>query len=130
MKPLVLRFGALGDMVMITPALRCLAERSGEKCDVIGIGGWLPVLYQELPWVDKIYTINSGKTPYWLNKEKKKLIADIKAHDDYALYLLENGSAPTKLLEKTGWDLQKHVCGKYNPTDRDVGENCKLLKSI
>lgn len=36
----VIRFGALGDMIVTLPLLRCLRERHGRPCLVIGTGGW------------------------------------------------------------------------------------------
>ena len=63
--PLVCRFGALGDMVLLTPMLRQLYLRSGLPCDVIGIGAVNRLLFAEMPWVRQVYTIDSRSAPYW-----------------------------------------------------------------
>ena len=52
--PLVCRFGALGDMVLMTPLLRLLYQRSGLPCDVVGVGGWNHALFAEMPWVRNV----------------------------------------------------------------------------
>ncbi len=49
--PLVCRFGAFGDMVLLTPLLRQLYLRSGLPCDLVTIGGWNTILFQQLPCV-------------------------------------------------------------------------------
>ena len=43
--PLVIRFGAFGDMVLLTPLLRMLHRRYGQACRVLGSGRWLEPLY-------------------------------------------------------------------------------------
>ena len=42
--PLVVRFGMLDDMVLLTPLLRLLHRRYGQPCRVIGSGRWLEPL--------------------------------------------------------------------------------------
>ena len=57
--PLVCRFGALGDMVLLTPLLQQLYLRSGLPCDIVGVGGWNRSLFAEMPWVRDVYSIDS-----------------------------------------------------------------------
>jgi ADP-heptose:LPS heptosyltransferase len=57
--PLVCRFGALGDMVLLTPLLQQLYLRSGLPCDIVGVGGWNRSLFAEMPWLRDVYSIDS-----------------------------------------------------------------------
>jgi len=39
-RPLLVRFGALGDMTILTVMIRRLYERFGVPVDIVGSGGW------------------------------------------------------------------------------------------
>ena len=65
--PLVRRFGAFGDMVLLTPLFKHLYQRSRQACDIVGIGNRNRQLFTEMPWVNRIYTIDSRAKPYWFN---------------------------------------------------------------
>ncbi len=105
--PLVVRFGALGDMVMLTPLLRMLAERSGEPCDVVGSGAWTKVLYANCPWVRDVYVIGSRKTPYLLSSEQKQLVTSLKERGNSPVWVLEEMPKVYRLLERAGYDLKQ-----------------------
>ena len=49
--PLVFRLGALGDMVVCTPAIEALARASGRACDLVGAGAWSRDVFKGLPLV-------------------------------------------------------------------------------
>lgn len=49
--PFVLRFGRLGDMVMLTGLLRLLQARYGRGCYVAGAGAWVAPVMHAAPWV-------------------------------------------------------------------------------
>ena len=45
MRPLLVRFGAMGDLVLIQPMIRLLAARYGAPVDLLAAGGWVRPLY-------------------------------------------------------------------------------------
>lgn len=49
--PVVFKLGRIGDMVMLTAALRLLHARYGKPCYVVGADAWVPDIYQGLPEV-------------------------------------------------------------------------------
>ena len=53
MRPLVVRFGAFGDMILLLPALNLLARRYGDACEVVGSGGWTEPLLRRVPDADR-----------------------------------------------------------------------------
>ena len=44
-RPLLVRFGAMGDLVLIQPMIRLLAARYGAPVDLLAAGGWVRPLY-------------------------------------------------------------------------------------
>ena len=124
--PLVCRFGALGDMVLITPLLRQLYQRSGLPCDVVAIGGWNQKLFAEMPWVRRVYSIDSRSAPYWFNRSQRELVKNLRAQDHRFTWICETSRKSYRLLERAGitransineLDLEpvngEHYCDKW-----------------
>lgn len=76
--PLVVRFGALGDMVLLTPLLRMLHRRYGQPCRVIGSGVWLESIYLGSPDVSEVFVLRSRKRPYWLDRSQRQLVRRLR----------------------------------------------------
>jgi ADP-heptose:LPS heptosyltransferase len=79
-RPLVVRMGALGDMVMLTPLLRALYERTGLAADLVACGDWNRKLFANSPWVNKIYTVQSRNTPFLFSPSKQAMVKALKPH--------------------------------------------------
>ena len=73
--PLVMRFGAFGDAVLLTVLLRQLHARFGQPVDVISSGDWTEQLLAGLPAVGRLFVIRSRRTPYWLSLDQQRLAA-------------------------------------------------------
>lgn len=108
--PLVCRFGALGDMVLITPLLKQLYLRSGLPCDIVGIGGWNRLLFAEMPWVRHVFTIDSRSAPYWFNRSQQALVARLKAKDHRYSWICETNKKSYRLLARAGITRDSSVC--------------------
>ncbi len=105
--PLVVRFGALGDMVLLTPLLDALHRRHGQPCTVLGSGPWLAPLFAHHPDVGEVLRLSSRKRPYWLDRSQQRLVAWLHAKppgpvhvcDDYAIdkirWLLARAGVPS-----------------------------------
>jgi hypothetical protein len=65
-RPLVVRFAAFGDVVLLTPLIEALHQRFRQPVDVLAIGSWTEELLQDDPAVGQIQLITSRKTPYVL----------------------------------------------------------------
>ncbi|WWT73946.1 glycosyltransferase family 9 protein [Lautropia mirabilis] len=74
MRPLLVRFGAMGDPVLIQPMIRLLAARYGAPVDLLAAGGWVRPLYQGQPDVGEIHLLAKRKLPLWLSAEKRQLL--------------------------------------------------------
>jgi heptosyltransferase-2/heptosyltransferase-3 len=90
--PLVMRFGAFGDMVLLTILLRHLYERFGKPVDVISSGTWTPPLLEGQPWLGRLFVVRSRRTPYWLSLDQQRLVS----------WMRERGPGPT-------WFCDRHL---------------------
>jgi ADP-heptose:LPS heptosyltransferase len=54
LQPIVISFGRLGDMVMLSSVLHLLHQRFGRRCLVVGAGAWNSRLYQGHPDVERV----------------------------------------------------------------------------
>jgi heptosyltransferase-2/heptosyltransferase-3 len=98
--PLVVRFGAIGDMIMTTPLLRALAERHGRPCDVLGRGPWMPSLFAQVPFVGTVRSIDSLYwPPAWLSWNKQRAIAWLRQRGAGPVYLLQTDADTMRLLK-------------------------------
>jgi ADP-heptose:LPS heptosyltransferase len=89
-RPLVMRCGAFGDMVLLTVLLRQLHLRFGKPVDVISSGPWTEPLLEGESAVGRLYLIRSRRTPYWLSVQQRRLVA----------WLRERGSGPTWFCDR------------------------------
>lgn len=78
-RPLLVRFGAMGDLVLVQPMIRLLHERFGAPVDMLSAGGWVRPLYEGQPGVGEIFLLKKRKLPWWLSAEKRALLARLCA---------------------------------------------------
>ncbi len=71
---LVARFGALGDMVMLTPALEVLSGRGAVPCEVVTSLKVASELYAGVASVGAVTRVHSKRTPYWLERSQQKFV--------------------------------------------------------
>ncbi len=74
-----MRFGAFGDMVLLTVLLRHLYARFGRPVDVISSGAWTVPLLQGHPCIGQLVTLRSRRTPYWLSAAQQRLVRWLRA---------------------------------------------------
>lgn len=77
--PLVMRFGAFGDMVLLTVLLRHLYARFGRPVDVVSSGVWTVPLLQGQTGIGQLLTLRSRRTPYWLSADQQRLVRWLRA---------------------------------------------------
>ncbi|HEX2165082.1 MAG TPA: hypothetical protein VHM02_14155, partial [Thermoanaerobaculia bacterium] len=89
-RPLVVRFGAMGDVIQLTPLLSGLAERWGAPCDLVaGAGGAPRRVLAHLPFVGEVRTLESRRTPYLLSGEQRRLVAWLRRRPAGPVYAVE-----------------------------------------
>lgn len=103
-RPLLVRFGALGDMTILTVMIRLLHERFGEPVDIVGSGGWTRPLLQGQPGVGELYLIRSRRRPFWSSPEQWRLMRDLRNRGAGPTWLCdESNEKILRLLARAGW---------------------------
>jgi len=64
LRPIVIRLGRLGDMVLLSPLLNLLHRRYRMPCWLIGSGPWSLQLYREHPDVARVWSFVGRHTPF------------------------------------------------------------------
>lgn len=109
-RPLLVRFGALGDMVILTVAIRHLSRRFGQPVDILSSGGWTLPLLQAQPGVGEIYLMSSRKRPYWLSADQRNIVRALRERGAGPTWLFDHDNRKTCwLLERAGWRAE-HWC--------------------
>ena len=110
--PLVVRFAALGDVVLLTVLLAALCERYGRPVHLLSSGAWTPLLLGSDPAVGELRLVTSRRAPYWLTPSQWHARRWLAAHrgpvylcdpDRYAARLLERAAVPADRILRA-WD--------------------------
>lgn len=107
--PLVCRFGAFGDMVLLTPLLKRIYQRCDKPVDIVAIGGWPAILFQHMPYVRHVYTINSRNTPYILSPGKQQLAKQLRLHPYQFVWICETKPISYRIMLKGGIDKSNTI---------------------
>jgi lipopolysaccharide heptosyltransferase III len=106
--PVVVRFPALGDAVLLTPLLQALHMRYGRKVNLLTSGAWTPLLLGSHPSVGQLCTVRSRRAPYWLMPSQWRAVHWLRSQrgpiylceaDPYALRLVSRALASTRMLK-------------------------------
>jgi len=113
--PLVVRFGMLDDMVLLTPLLRLLHGRYGQPCHVIGSGSWPQPLLAGHPDVQAVLTVSHLERPYWLDATQRNVARRLGTRLQGAVYVCDDLATDRvcRLLRRGG--VLKDQCRFANP---------------
>ena len=101
-RPLVVRCGAFGDMVLLTAMIRELHARWGQPVDVVASGPWSAPLLAGQPGVGEVIALRSRKTPYWLAPDQRRLVRWLRARGVTATWLCDDSEEMRALLARAG----------------------------
>ncbi|HVC15843.1 MAG TPA: glycosyltransferase family 9 protein [Rhodanobacter sp.] len=68
--PVVIRFGRLGDTVLLQPLLRKLHHRFGQPCQLLALGDWPSVLFSAQPEVAGHISLRTQHGPLWMHPQR------------------------------------------------------------
>jgi heptosyltransferase-2/heptosyltransferase-3 len=88
-RPLVVRFGAMGDMVNLTALLRALAVAWGRPCDVVTGRGAPERVLRGLDSVGEVRALDGRRTPYPLSPEQWRLVGWLRGRAPGPTYLID-----------------------------------------
>ena len=100
-RPLVMRCGAFGDMVLLTALLRQLQGRLGSPADLIASGAWTVPLLAGQPGVGEIFILQSRRSPYWASPSQQRLVRWLRAREAGPTWFCDSG-AGRDLLRRGG----------------------------
>jgi heptosyltransferase-2/heptosyltransferase-3 len=102
-RPLLVRFGAMGDMVMMTGLVAALSARHGSPVDILSTGSWTRPLLAGQPGVGTIYVLKSRSLPYLLSKEQRALVAALRERGAGPTWYCDGDERCLKLLQRAGF---------------------------
>jgi len=89
MRPLVIRFGRLGDMILLAPLLEHLHHRHGEPCILLGPGPWSGELYSGHPDVGRVLQVNARHRPLPLSPQRWRMVQVLRRTRGAPVYVCE-----------------------------------------
>ena len=122
-RPLLVRFGALGDLILCTPLLRALATRAGQPCDVVAHGRWSPEVLRHLPFVGDVVCLPSRKSPYWFSPDQWRLARWLRARAPASLHVLEDDAKSQALVRHAGLRASGTLAGFPHLANEHVVEH-------
>ena len=89
LSPVVIRFGRLGDTILLQPLLRKLHLRYGQPCRLLALGDWPAVLYSNQSEVDSCIPLRSQYGPMWLRPQRWRAALALRQLRDAPFYVCE-----------------------------------------
>jgi heptosyltransferase-2/heptosyltransferase-3 len=101
-RPLIVRFGAMGDMVMMTTLVRALAARCATPVDILSSGSWTRPLLAGQPGVGNIYLLKARKLPFFLSRDQQALVQALKQRGAGPTWYCDTDDRCLSLLRRAG----------------------------
>ncbi|HEY0800063.1 MAG TPA: glycosyltransferase family 9 protein, partial [Steroidobacteraceae bacterium] len=101
-RPLAVRCGAFGDMVLLTALIRVLYAEFRQPVDLVTSGPWSEPLLRGQPGVGEIYSMRSRKTPYWLSSDQQRVVRQLRARGRGPTWFCDGSDAARPILERAG----------------------------
>ncbi|MEO7207405.1 MAG: glycosyltransferase family 9 protein [Steroidobacteraceae bacterium] len=114
-RPLAVRCGAFGDMVLLTALIRVLHAEFCEPVDILTSGPWSEPLLSGQPGVGEIYSVRSRKTPYWISIDQQRVVRQLRARGAGPTWFCDGDAAARPILERAGIPGQYIVDVKDHP---------------
>jgi heptosyltransferase-2/heptosyltransferase-3 len=102
-RPLALRCGAFGDMVLLTALIRVLHAEFSSPVDIVTSGPWSEPLLRGQPGVGDIFSVRSRKTPYWLSLDQHKAVRQLRARGLGPTWYCDGDAAAMPILARAGF---------------------------
>lgn len=87
-KPIVIWFGRVGDMILLSALLGLLHRRYGARCIVVGAGAWATDIYKVHPDVEKVWYLRRY-TPFLFDLRWWRTFGALRRHRSDPVYICE-----------------------------------------
>jgi heptosyltransferase-2/heptosyltransferase-3 len=114
-RPLALRCGALGDMVLLTALIRVLHAEFGAPVDIVTSGPWSEPLLRGQPGVGEVFAMRSRKTPFWMSLDQQRVVRRLRARGSGPTWFCDADPAARPILDRAGIDATYIVDVKDHP---------------
>src|SRR6516225_2755663 len=101
-RPLAVRCGAFGDMVLLTALIRVLHAEFHAPVDILTSGPWSEPLLRGQPGVGEIWSLRSRKTPYWLSPDQRSTVRSMRGGGVRPTWYCDGNDAARPLLARAG----------------------------
>ncbi|MDP9008175.1 MAG: glycosyltransferase family 9 protein [Pseudomonadota bacterium] len=101
-RPLAVRCGAFGDMVLLTALIRVLYAEFRLPVDIVTSGPWSEPLLRGQPGVGEIFSMRSRKTPYWLSLDQGRVVRRLRARAPGPTWFCDGDDAARPILDRAG----------------------------
>ena len=101
-RPLALRCGAFGDMVLLTALVRVLHAEFRAPVDIVTSGPWSAPLLRGQPGVGEIFNVRSRKAPYWMSIDQQRVVRQLRARGAGPTWFCDGDAAARPLLDRAG----------------------------
>ncbi|HXI48141.1 MAG TPA: glycosyltransferase family 9 protein [Steroidobacteraceae bacterium] len=101
-RPLAVRCGAFGDMVLLTALIRVLYAEFRVPVDIVTSGPWSEPLLRGQPGVGEILSMRSRKTPYWLSADQRRVVRQLRARGPGPTWFCDGDDAARPILDRAG----------------------------
>jgi ADP-heptose:LPS heptosyltransferase len=101
-RPLAVRCGAFGDMVLLTALIRVLYAEFRVPVDIVTSGPWSEPLLRGQPGVGEILSMRSRKTPYWLSLDQRRVVRRLRARGSSPTWFCDGDEAARPILDRSG----------------------------
>ncbi len=104
--PIVVRFAALGDAVLLTVLIEELFKRYGQPVALLSSGGWTRTLFDADSRVGNVTLVTSRKQPYWFTRSQREAVRWLSTQtgpvylcdpDPHARRLVERAVPPSRI---------------------------------
>jgi ADP-heptose:LPS heptosyltransferase len=89
MRPIVIRFGRLGDMLLLAPLLDRLHRGYGEPCVLLGTGPWSAALYDAHPDVAQVLQVSARHRPLAFSPDRWRMLRALRRNRDAPVHVCE-----------------------------------------
>jgi ADP-heptose:LPS heptosyltransferase len=114
-RPLVVRCGAFGDMVLLTALIRELYAIFQCPADIVTSGPWSEPLLRGQPGVGEILSVRSRKTPFWLSLSQRRAARRLRARGLGPTWYCDANDAAKSMLRHAGIAAEFTVDVKDHP---------------
>lgn len=99
LRPFVIKLGRIGDMVMLTAALRLLHARYGRSCYVLGADAWAPDVYRGLDDVARCWSL-PRKAPSFFGLAWPDVLRALRETAPGPVYVFEHHAGQVRRIRR------------------------------